>query len=133
MDKRSINHSDRELNTLEKVRVIFSLLDKKQYSLHSEKFVQTEIYNILRDHSSFSVKREYRLSNKHIIDFIIDDGIGVEVKVKGSAVSILKQCESYCGYDDIHTLILITSKSMGFPCSIKTKPCYYFSLSRAML
>lgn len=117
---------------MENIGRLFSAIDKKRYTLSDEKKVQIELLHHIKN-AGFEVKREVRLDQKNIIDFMLDGEIGVEVKIKGSCVAILRQCERYCEFDSIKTFILISSKSMGFPKEINGKPCYFFSLSRAML
>lgn len=99
------------------------------YDLSNEKSTQKTIGELLKD---LNVESEYRLSNKDIVDFFIE-GLAIEVKVKGNAVAILRQCERYCEHEQVKGLLLITSRSMGFPKEINGKPCYYISLSKGML
>lgn len=76
--------------------------------------------------------REYRIAKDIIPDFF-QDGIAMEVKIKGSARSIYAQCKRYCAHERVRALILVTSRNMGFPAMINGKPCYYINLSEAWL
>lgn len=111
------------------VQKIKERVEGRIYDLSDEKATQQQIEEALSD---MNISREYRLSATHVVDFLVE-GLAVEVKVKGQATAILRQCESYCEYDDVKGLLLITSRSMGFPEEINDKPCYYISLSKGML
>lgn len=114
-----------------KIKEIFSCLEGFPFSVHDEKRVQAEMEELFLE-AKINHSREHQLKPNGIIDFMFD-GIGVEVKVKGSVEAIYKQCVRYCEHDDVKALVLVTARSMGFPEEINGKPCYYFSLSRALL
>jgi hypothetical protein len=76
--------------------------------------------------------REARLDGKNRIDFKVG-GIGIEVKIKGNAKAIYKQCARYCALPEIEALILVTGRSMGFPETINNKPCYVVRLGKGWL
>ena len=61
------------------------------------------------------------------------DSVGMEVKLKGAAMAIYKQCERYCSYPKVEELILITNRSMGFPKEINGKATYLLSLGKGWL
>lgn len=101
------------------------------FDFSSEKKVQHELDIALKP---LGFKREYRLSKKDIIDFYHpEEKIGIEVKIKGPASAILRQCTRYCEFEEIQSLILMTSWSLGWPESINDKPTYYMSLSKLAL
>lgn len=115
----------------EKITEIKSKIEGYIYNLADEKDVQVQIEKQLE---GLNFTREHKLSKTDVIDFFREeDGFGIEVKVKGQATAIFRQCKKYCSYDEVKTFILVTSKSMGFPEYIEEKPCYYISLSRGML
>lgn len=76
-----------------------------------------------------NLKKEYRLDNKNIIDFYLD-GIGIEVKIKGTPKSIYKQLERYSEFEKIKLMILITGKSMGLPKTINGKDVFYLNICK---
>ena len=111
--------------------MIKARIEGYSYNLADEKDVQSQIEKNLK---GLDFTREYRLSKEDIVDFLrVDDGIAIEVKIKGQATAIFRKCKKYCSYDKVKVFILVTSKSMGFPQDIEGKPCYYISLSRGML
>lgn len=57
-------------------------------------------------------ERETRLSNKDIVDFVIELDIGrtgVEIKVDGSRNSLLRQINRYLSYESITAVFIIGS------------------------
>ena len=58
----------------------------------------------------------------------IDNSLAVEVKIKGRAKEIYRQCERYCKIETVKSLLLITNKSIGFPKEIKGTPCYVYNI-----
>ncbi len=128
------------------IEEIYSALNGRQYNLSTETAVQIGIQASLQAHiatkcaidfdyfSKWIIYREKVLSKKSRIDFMIEPfGIGIEVKIKGSPLKTLAQCERYCEHDEVKALILATSKFMGFPSEINGKPIYLIHLSKALL
>lgn len=113
---------------------ILTILGSKRFPLHDEKALQASIYDIfLSNLPTSTVDREFILDAKNTIDFLINGKYGVEVKIKASKRAIYKQCERYCQFDSIESLILVTNTSMGFPEQINGKDCYILNLGKAWL
>ena len=114
---------------------LVNLLSKMIFPLSVEKDTQREIENcLLRDKIAFD--REVflpGLSKSEKPDFVIGDGIVIEVKIKGTKADIYRQCERYCRHPRVTSLILMTNKAMGFPEEIFGKPCYVIDMSKAWL
>jgi predicted AAA+ superfamily ATPase len=110
---------------------LMNALSSRRFSLENEKELQRQIFEALDP--IVSIEREARLDDRSIIDFLTDDGIGIEVKIKGSAREILRQCERYAKLDQVKSLIIVTNRSMGFPASLNGKPCWVVNLGRAWL
>lgn len=113
------------------IQKIDKLLSGWNFDLYKEKDVQKQIFEILSE--EFDITAEFRLSPKNICDFMIENEIAVEVKVKGSKTGIYRQLKRYCEFDKVKCLLFITSRSMGLPPDINGKPVYYISLSKNML
>ncbi len=107
------------------------ILSRIKFSLDDEKKLQEDIASALKAHK-VEFEREYVLDPHNMPDFFID-GTAIEVKIKGNARKIYKQCERYCQFEQVKELILITNRSMGFPKSINGKPCYILTLGKAWL
>lgn len=110
---------------------VIELLSRFKFPLQDEKFLQSAI-QLKFDENKIEYKREHRLDSKNIPDFFID-GVAIEIKIKGNAKSIYRQCERYCSFESVNELILITNRSMGFPKEINGKPCYVIKLGVAWL
>lgn len=99
--------------------------------LDDEKALQAEMADYLNS-KGVTFTREKRLSARDIPDFFIDD-LAIEVKIKGGKMDIYRQCERYCGYDEVKALILVTNKSMALPDQINGKPAYVLNISKSWL
>jgi hypothetical protein len=113
------------------IQNIINILNSKRLPINVEKELQVEIEKLFIE-KGLSYQREYHLDDNNIPDFFID-GVAIEIKIKGSKKAIYKQCERYCKFQQTEALLLITSKSMGFPQQINNKDCYYYSLSKNWL
>lgn len=113
------------------IQNILSTLKGYRFDLSSEKELQLQIQSLLNE-NGIDVKPEYRLSETDIVDFYTD-GLAIEVKIKGSATAIHRQCKRYVSNNDVSALLLITNRSIGFPKEINNKPCYVLTLGQAWL
>lgn len=110
---------------------IKKLLSKKRFNTEDEKILQGQIEKALLD-AGISFQREFNLDEKSCIDFMVGN-IGIEVKIKGQKRAIYKQCERYCTFDALSSLLLLTSKSMGIDEEINGKPIHYININRGWL
>lgn len=115
----------------DKITELISLLRVKRFSTFNEKITQSEIEKVLTGY--FSFEREKRLDAENIIDFFVNDEIGVEVKIAGKKKAIYRQCERYCLFDEIKYLILVTAKPIALPTHIHNKPCFVLNTSYSWL
>lgn len=106
---------------------IFSTMNLYKFNLSDEKILQEQIFSVLKGKVN-NLKKEYRLNEKDIVDFYVD-GIGIEIKIKGTVKNIYRQLERYSLSDKIHSLILVSSKYMGLPETINNKNIYFYNLS----
>lgn len=110
---------------------IIQILSSSRFNLENEKQTQSEIELKLKQ-NKINYVREHRLDEKNIPDFFID-GIAIEIKIKGNAKQIYKQCERYSKFDEVKNIMLVTNRSMGFPAEINGKSCYVVNLGKAWL
>ena len=97
-------------------------LDRFRFDESSEERLQDGIEAVLRDRGVAFV-REARLSDEDRIDFITHDGVGIEVKVDGSAASVLRQLHRYAHLDTVQALVLVTTKRRHqVPAALGKKP-----------
>lgn len=110
---------------------IKKLLSGYRFDISHEASLQAQIEKVFQD-SGVQYQREVRLSSRDRIDFLIA-GIGIEIKIKGQAKEIFRQCQRYCTHDQIKAIILVTGRAMGLPETIEGKPCYYHNLGQSWL
>ena len=115
------------------INMVGMTLCKTRLNLSDEKLLQNDIAKAF-DNMGISYKREVRIDDKCIIDFIIGR-LGIEIKVKGggSTMNIYRQIERYCVNEHIDALLLLTSKTMRLPETIANKAVYVISLGRTQL
>lgn len=114
------------------INKVLKILYSHRFPLVVEKETQFSIEQKLVENGVPYI-REHKLDEQNIPDFFIDGSIAVEVKVKGTAKQIYRQCERYCQFDEVRKLILVTNRSMGFPQQINGKDCYMINLGKAWL
>lgn len=120
-------------NQMPTVSDVVELLRTTPFVLKDEKSVQSAIGTVLNSHG-IRHKREVRLSEKDIVDFMVEGGIAIEVKMSGAQKrSIFRQCERYCEHASVSAIILMTAKTMGLPAEINGKSAYYVSFGRGWL
>ena len=116
--------------TLEMIQLAFK---NKKFNLANEKILQKNI-SLAFDEKNISYKKEVRLDNQNIVDFMIDSlAIEIKIKTKLSTLSIYRQLERYCTNDKVKAILLITSKNISIPNMIKGKEVYVLPLSRTQL
>lgn len=103
---------------------IVDMLKTVRLPVNSEAETQVEMMNLFTRRGVW-FHREFVLDRANRIDFLFAGGIGMEVKLKGSAMNIFRQCRRYCEFDQIKQLILVSNKAMGFPGEINGKPCHF--------
>lgn len=79
-----------------------------------ETALQDHIERLLSENNTVFT-REYIISPRDRIDFILADGTGIEVKVAGSVTSLNRQLVRYAENDCIQRLIIVTTKRTHLP------------------
>lgn len=120
---------------------IINALTGKRIALQDEKCAQEDIQRILLEahcalpeHAILAIprpEREVRVAGG-IIDHLVGT-IGVEVKLKGRPGDILRQLRRYAEDPGLAGLLLVTSRPITLPNTIKGKPVAVFDLGRAWL
>lgn len=110
---------------------ILKLLSSTRFDTSNEKLVQVAVEKLFTA-NGIKFSREKTISKGSIIDFLCGD-TGIELKIKGNKNYIYKQLDRYSKFEEIHALILLTSKSMGLPEEINGKQLYVVNMSKAWL
>lgn len=112
---------------------IMVLIRRHRFDLSNEKTTQQQLADIFQAHGVV-FEREKRLAARDIVDFLVQGGIAVEVKLHGAKkMSVFRQLRRYATHDEVNELVLVTNLSMGLPPEIEGKPAYYASLGAAWL
>ncbi len=118
------------------MKEIIELLSKQRFSVENEKELQAQISTALATGGFVNV-REYRLNAKSIIDIYVPDpikgGVGIEIKISGTAKSIHAQLSRYAFDAKITSLILITNRTIGLAPTLNDKPIQIIKLGKAWL
>ncbi|TLX16190.1 hypothetical protein [Rhizobium sp. MHM7A] len=109
-----------------------ALMRRTPFVMKDEKSVQAAIAVVLDSHG-IDYKREVKLSESDIVDFMLPGGVAVEVKLKAQKREIYRQCKRYCEHEQVKIIVLMTATIMGFPPEIEGKPAYYVSMGRSWL
>lgn len=120
------------LDVANRMHDIVTLLQRARLPLAEEKITQASIADVLSA-KAITFEREFRLSDEDIPDFLLTDGICVEVKLRGQRRSIYRQLERYAAHDKVKGIILATSICMRLPENIHGKLALTTSLSRGWL
>lgn len=87
---------------------IISIFEQYQMRTHDEVALQADIAVVLGEVTQY--RKEHTLSAGERIDFLVGK-IGIECKVGGSKMEVLRQLQRYAQFDEIDELILVTTKS----------------------
>jgi hypothetical protein len=111
---------------------VFSCLKNKRLDMNDEKRTQEQVADYLRTADICFIK-EHPLDKGSIVDFMLEDGVAIEVKIKGSRMSVYRQIERYCKFDDVKSIILLCTYPFAMPPEINGKSVYVLNLSSAWL
>jgi hypothetical protein len=113
---------------------VVRILHNARVDLSNEKNAQAEIETLFAA-AGIAFDREKRLSARDIPDFFLPEiGLAVEVKLAGARkMEVFKQLQRYARHEEVVSILLATSMSMGLPQEIEGKPAYYASLGRGWL
>lgn len=111
---------------------VLQVLRSRPLVLNQEKELQAEIAHLLES-KGIPYKREVSLGDGDVIDFMLPEGIGMEIKLRMARRQIYRQCRRYCGHPQVRSLLLVSATAMGLPAQIEGKDCYYVSLGAGWL
>jgi hypothetical protein len=112
---------DRILNALSRLRVNVIIEEYDLQLLIAEELTRERV----------GFKREYKLGPRNRIDFLTENGIGIEVK-KGKPYSaqVIKQLKRYTESPSINGIILVVERNLDLPKTINGKPCTSYGLNK---
>lgn len=92
-----------------RVEDLKKVLGSFQYRIACEADLQEGLARVLTA-SSIPFQKEFRLSAKDRIDFLLDSGVGIEVKVQGSTPDLIRQLARYAADPRVVGLLVVTTK-----------------------
>jgi hypothetical protein len=110
---------------------IVSLLAKARLPLSDEKILQNEIEKLIKA-TGYDYGREIKMVIG-TIDFVVGEGVGIEVKIGGQKRKIWRQIGGYLEDPRIEHLIVAASTPLAFPQHSSGKPITVVSLAGAWL
>ncbi|CAO4178946.1 hypothetical protein [Methylorubrum populi] len=109
---------------------LLRLLSGKRMRCSTERALQDDIETVLAAAGAAFEREHYLGAATGRIDFMVGN-TGLEIKVKGGARDIHRQCVRYCEHPSVDALVLATTRPMRLP--ILFKPVFILDLSRAWL
>lgn len=102
-----------------------------RFACVDEAELQTAVERLLGG-MGFPYKRELRLSARDRVDFMIDDGIALELKVKTDGAALLRQCLRYAAHDAVKEIVAAstTHHVLNLPDNVAGKPLHRLQLMR---
>lgn len=92
------------------VSAVVRLLSSHRFQWSSEAELQAGIALVL-DEAGIPHEREAVLAGAGRIDFLLPDGIGLEVKVEGAPAGVARQVLAYARHPGITALIVVTARA----------------------
>lgn len=110
-------------------------LTGSRFDLATEASIQRDIERVfLADFGAEGYAREFRLSARDRVDFLVAGCIAVEVKHRrAKAAPTLRQLARYAEHPDVTAIILATGCPMVLPGELNGKPVHQIGLGRAWL
>lgn len=119
----------------EEIELLLDFLQHQRLDAAREKRAQSQLNDALLE-GGWSFEREYRLSERDIVDFMVvvgDCRIALELKARSQRKRIFRQLERYAQHENVNALVLLTGTAMSLPETIKGKPAYLSSLGAGWL
>lgn len=116
----------------DKIRFLQHVLRGYRFPVNDEKHTQEQIKNALTQ-AGIPFSREHKLADSGTIDFLVDNTIGVEIKIKGAKMAIYRQCKRYCETGLLQHMMLVSLVAMTLPPDLEGTPTSVVYLGTAFL
>ena len=84
------------------------LLESKRYDTSSELEMQSSTQDVLTE-AGVSFIREFRFNPRERVDFFVEGGIALELKIEGSMNAIARQLMRYAMIEEVAEVVLFTT------------------------
>lgn len=98
------------MTPLERAAAVHALLTGYRFSSTTEVELQRGIETVLRG-AGYVFEREKHLSRKDRPDFLLEDGVAVEVKTDGSLTDVMRQLSRYAERDAVTAIVFVTTRA----------------------
>jgi hypothetical protein len=114
------------------IRTVVETLPRYRYRFADEKALHDGIAEALTG-AGLAFERESVAGPRDRFDFLLPDGVVIEVKVDGSAGDAVRQVARYCARDDVSAVVLATTKGWQVPSCLELhgKPIRVINLKGA--
>lgn len=119
-------------NSVAEIAEVLEVIRRHRLPLTDEKRMQQTL-GIELERAGIEFQREFRLSRRDVVDFMVAGGLAVECKLREGKMAIFRQLQRYAAHPDVHAIVLVTNTAMGLPAQVNGKPAYYCSLGAAWL
>jgi anthranilate phosphoribosyltransferase len=120
------------MSTAGTIKHVLGVLETQRFDLSDEYATQQGIGKALTA-AGISHAAEVRLDARSRLDFLVEGGITIEVKLQASAREIHRQLLRYCQHERVQAVILATARTIGLPSELNGKPCHIAQLGRGWL
>lgn len=91
-------------------KALIEVLRSVRFRYSSEEDLQLGIDQVLRNRSVV-FEREVRLDPHNRIDFLVEGGIGIEVKIDGSVEELGRQVLRYLLHERVQEVVVVTTRA----------------------
>lgn len=88
---------------------IVAALRAHRYRFSNEKELQDGLEQVL-EKAGVRFEREARIAPGDVPDFMLEDGLAIEVKVDGSISAVTRQLHRYAQHPRVNAVLLVTSR-----------------------
>jgi hypothetical protein len=88
---------------------LIELLGRFRFTAPSEAELQRSVENVLVG-ARVAFEREAILTPQERIDFLIEGGVGLELKIGGSVIAIARQVQRYCRIEKVSEVVLASTR-----------------------
>jgi hypothetical protein len=116
------------MNT-EEPTVLLDAIRATRFHYTSEADLQAGLASVLKE-AGLAFNQEHRLGPRSRLDFLVDGGLGIEVKINGSAADLGYQILRYLEHEDVRAMVVVTTRAghRELPRELAGKPVWVVHL-----
>ena len=113
---------------------VLAALSGTYFRFSDEETLQDGIESVLID-AAIPYEREFHLSGRDRLDFLVDGSIAIEVKIKGTTPELTRQLHRYAADPRVQAIIVVTSRMRLAmqPPVLQGTPLHIVSLAESQL